>query len=167
VRDPAVTRDQVLRAIYCEQQAAPDGIVRTSGLAARLGIRGPSVTARLHGFAKARLIKYKPGQGAILTDEGERLARAAAARLLLIERFLAKLPGLPAECIPREAEGIARHVSDRVMQGIARYLGEAASDTTADATAEPATKTRPRSDRNRGRPGQGSSRQTHDGVTVR
>ena len=83
-----LTRDQVLRAVHHCQQHTPDGTARTSDLAHRLGVKGPSVTARVQELATARLVRYSPRRGATLTEEGERQAREAFGKLRQIERFL-------------------------------------------------------------------------------
>jgi DtxR family Mn-dependent transcriptional regulator len=120
-----LTRDQVLRAIHDLQVRTPAGVARTSDLAAQLGVTGPSVTARVQELAAAGLVRYVPRKGAALTAEGEHRAVEAAARLRLIERFLAGILRLPADAIAGESELFARYASDRVMDGIARFLASA------------------------------------------
>ena len=93
-------------------------------VATRLGVSGPSTTARIQELAAAGLLRYTSRRGAILTDEGSRQAAAAIHRKKLIERFLAAILALPVEAIADETELFDRYASERVMDGIAQFLAE-------------------------------------------
>lgn len=118
-----LTHFQILRAVYHLQANSPNQTVRTSDLATQLNVTGPSATARIQELAAAGLLKYAPRQGATLTDEGNRLALMAANRLRMIERFLKEVLVLSVDSIVAEAELFDRFASERVMEGIARFLG--------------------------------------------
>ena len=89
----------------------PAGVARTSDLAGRLGVMGPSVTARVQELAAAGLVRYVPRKGAC-HRRGRGRAVEAAARLRLIE-FSGEVLRLPAADLTREAELIARFITDR------------------------------------------------------
>lgn len=122
-----LTRDQILLAIHDLQRANPAGVARTGELAARLRVTRPSVTSRVQALAAAGLVRYTPRQGATLTPGGEQQAAAAQRRLRLIEWFLGEVLALPGEVIAGEAELVARWASDRVMDGLSRYVDAARS----------------------------------------
>ncbi len=118
-----LTRDQVLRAVHNCQLHSPDGTARTSDLAQRLGIKGPSATARVQELAAAGLVRYAPRLGAVLTEEGERQAQEAFGKLRCIERFLEAVFNLQPEVCGVEAEHLLRHISAVVMEAITKHVG--------------------------------------------
>ena len=118
-----LTRDQVLRAVYHCQHHSTDGTARTSDLAQRLRVTGPSVTARVQELAAAGVVHYAPRQGATLTEEGERRARQSLEKLRQIERFLGIVLGLSPEVSEVEAEHLLRHIRPIVMDAIDKHVG--------------------------------------------
>lgn len=64
-----------LRAEHHCQKHSPDGIARTSDLAAQLEVKGPSITARVQELASAGLVHYSLRNRATLTVEGNRQAQ--------------------------------------------------------------------------------------------
>ena len=126
-----LTHFQILRAVYHLQENTPSRTARTSDLAAQLKVTGPSATARVQELAAAGLLQYVPRQGAALTDEGKRLALLALQRFRMIERFLKEVLVLPADSILPEAEQFDRFASERVMDGIGRFLAQARSSAAS------------------------------------
>lgn len=122
-----LTRDQVLRAVLHCQRDSPDGTARTSCLAARLGVTGPSVTARVQELAAAELVRYAPRQGATLTEEGERQAQESLRKLRQLEQFLRVVLGLPSDVCAVEAEDLLRHISEMVIEAVARHISSLSS----------------------------------------
>jgi DtxR family manganese transport transcriptional regulator len=69
------------------------------------------------------LVETKPYRGLFLTQEGERLAKAAKARHDLVVRFLLAL-GLDPETAEADAEGLEHHVSEKALEAFARFLAD-------------------------------------------
>src|SRR5947208_5862156 len=115
-----------LKAIHAlggaEQMVSPVDI------AARLGVRAPSVTGMLKRLADAGWIDYEPGRGAQLTPSGVAEARRVIRRHRLVELFLAKVLGLDWSEVDAEAERLEHAISPRLEQAIAAHLGEPLED---------------------------------------
>lgn len=117
-----LTHHQILRAVQQLQERASNDRVRTSDLANWLRVTGPSATARIQELAAAGLLTYVPRQGASLSEEGKRQAQRAVKRMQMIEQFLRDVLELPVESISTEAEFFDRFASEKVVEGIARFL---------------------------------------------
>ena len=109
---PTTAEQDYLKAIHrlggAEQQASP------ADIAARLGVRAPSVTGMLKRLAEARWIDYEPGRGARLTERGIAEARRVIRRHRLIELLLTRVLGLDWSEVDAEAEAIEHAVSPRM-----------------------------------------------------
>jgi DtxR family Mn-dependent transcriptional regulator len=97
-------------------------------MAARLRVRGPSVTGMLKRLAEAGWIKYEPGRGARLTPRGIAEARRVIRRHRLVELFLTRVLGLDWSEVDAEAEALEHAISPRLEQALADYLGEPLED---------------------------------------
>jgi Mn-dependent DtxR family transcriptional regulator len=117
-----LTRDQVLRAVHHCQHHTATGVARTSDLAARLGITGPSVTVRIQELASTGLVTYTPRRGAVLTEQGRLQTATALQNLHQIERFLAEVLGLPRNLCANEAELLYHHITENVMSAISGFV---------------------------------------------
>lgn len=100
-----------------------EGEARAVDLARRMGVSQPTVTATIRRLQRDGLVETKPYRGLFLTEEGERLAKAAKARHDLVVRFLLAL-GLDPETAEADAEGLEHHVSEKALEAFARFLAE-------------------------------------------
>jgi DtxR family transcriptional regulator, Mn-dependent transcriptional regulator len=105
-----------------------DGTVSPVDIAARLGVRAPSVTGMLKRLAEAGWISYEPGRGARLTEQGIAQARRVIRRHRLVELFLTRVLGLDWSEVDTEAEALEHAISPRLEQALAAYLGEPLED---------------------------------------
>ena len=83
-------------------------------IAARLGVRPPTVTKTLDRLAREGLISRAKYRSVFLTDAGRALAKECRRRHEIVLRFLLSL-GLDAETAERDAEGIEHYVSERTL----------------------------------------------------
>jgi len=90
------------------------GEARPVDIAARLGVRAPTVTKALDRLAREGLITRAKHCSVFLTDEGRALAKKCRHRHEIVLRFLIRL-GLDAETAELDAEGIEHHVSERTL----------------------------------------------------
>jgi DtxR family Mn-dependent transcriptional regulator len=105
-----------------------EGTVSPVDIAARLGVRAPSVTGMLKRLAEAGWISYEPGRGARLTEQGVAQARRVIRRHRLVELFLTRVLGLDWSEVDTEAEALEHAISPRLEQALATYLGEPLED---------------------------------------
>ena len=90
------------------------GEARPVDLAARLGVKVPTVTKTLDRLAREGLITRARYRSVFLTEEGRTLADECGRRHEIVLRFLLSL-GLDPETAERDAEGIEHHVSHRTL----------------------------------------------------
>lgn len=100
------------------------GEARPVAIAARLGVRAPTVTKALDRLSREGLITRERYRSVFLTEEGRALARECRRRHEIVLRFLIRL-GLDAETAERDAEGIEHHVSERTLALFAAYADKA------------------------------------------
>jgi DtxR family manganese transport transcriptional regulator len=100
-----------------------EGEARAVDLARRMGVSQPTVTATIGRLQRDGLVETKPYRGLFLTEEGERLAKAAKARHDLVVRFLLAL-GLDPETAEADAEGLEHHVSEKALEAFARFVAK-------------------------------------------
>src|SRR5437660_8727725 len=125
--------DQVTAAVQDYLKAihslgGADHVVSPVEIAARLGVRSPSVTGMLKRLAEAGLISYEPGHGARLTEQGIGEARRVIRRHRLVELFLTRVLGLDWSEVDAEAEALEHAISPRLEQALAAHLGEPVED---------------------------------------
>src|SRR5262245_13367745 len=91
---PSRAVQDYLKAIHALNGA--EGVVSPADIAARLGVRAPSVTGMLKRLADAGWIDYEPRVtgGARLTPAGVVEARRVIRRHRLVELFLTRVLGL-------------------------------------------------------------------------
>jgi DtxR family Mn-dependent transcriptional regulator len=121
---PAV--QDYLKAIH--SLGGADRVVTPVEIAARLGVRSPSVTGMLKRLAEAGLIGYEPGHGARLTGQGISEARRVIRRHRLVELFLTRVLGLDWSEVDAEADALEHAISPRLEQALAAHLGEPVED---------------------------------------
>ena len=100
------------------------GEARPVDIAARLGVRPPTVTKALDRLVREGLITRAKYRSVFLTDEGRALARECRRRHEIVLHFLLSL-GLDAETAERDAEGIEHHVSERTLALFAAFASKA------------------------------------------
>lgn len=100
------------------------GEARPVDIAARLGVRPPTVTKTLDRLARGGLISRAKYRSVFLTDAGRALAKECRRRHKIVLRFLLSL-GLDAETAERDAEGIEHHVSERTLALFAAFASKA------------------------------------------
>lgn len=118
--------EDYIKAIF---QLGKDGAaVQTSAIAERLDVRPASVSNMMRRLAKLGLIDYAPYRGALLTEEGEALARRMVRRHRLLERFLSEVLDYPWEEVHEEAERLEHAVSPRFVEAIDHLLERPSTD---------------------------------------
>jgi DtxR family Mn-dependent transcriptional regulator len=115
-----------LKAIH--RLGGAEEVVSPLDIAARLAVRGPSVTGMLKRLAEAGWITYESGKGARLTEQGVSEARRVIRRHRLVELFLTRVLGLDWSEVDSEAEALEHAISPRLEQAIAAHLGEPLED---------------------------------------
>jgi DtxR family manganese transport transcriptional regulator len=90
------------------------GEARPVDIAARLGVKVPTVSKTLDRLAREGLVTRAKYRSVFLTDAGRTLAKQCGRRHEIVLRFLISL-GLDPETAERDAEGIEHHVSDRTL----------------------------------------------------
>jgi DtxR family transcriptional regulator, Mn-dependent transcriptional regulator len=123
---PSQAVQDYLKAIH--SLGGADAIVTPVAIAARLGVRGPSVTGMLKRLAEAGWIEYESGIGARLSPRGIAEARRVIRRHRLVELFLTRVLGLDWSEVDAEAEALEHAISPRLEQAIAAHLGEPLED---------------------------------------
>lgn len=99
------------------------GEARPVDIAARLGVRAPTVTKTLDRLAREGLITRAKYRSVFLTNEGLALAHECRRRHEIVLRFLVRL-GLDPETAERDAEGIEHHVSERTLNLFAEFADQ-------------------------------------------
>src|SRR3954453_215618 len=123
---PSRAVQDYLKAIH--RLGGAEETVSPVDIAARLGVRAPSVTGMLKRLAGAGWISYEPGCGARLTEQGVAEARRVIRRHRLVELFLTRVLGLDWSEVDAEAEALDHAISPRLEQALAAYLGEPLED---------------------------------------
>lgn len=98
------------------------GYARAVDISKNLGISQASVTNMLRKLDSEGLVKHEKYRGTVLTEEGQRIARAIIERHETLTRFL-RLFGLDEETIYRDVEGMEHHVS-RPTLGVIRAIAD-------------------------------------------
>lgn len=101
--------------------------VTTSGVAVRLGVSPPSVSAMIGRLVSAGLV-CRVGRRIELTEHGARHAQTVVRRHRLLETFLARILGVPWDEVHAEAERLEHALSDRLADRIATALGDPLHD---------------------------------------
>ena len=124
-----------LRAIYLLSFKDPP--VSTSGVAARLGVAAPSVSAMLRRLGAAGLLAAYGSGGITLSEHGQRHARDVIRRHRLIETFLVRAAGMSWDEVHDEAEVLQHAVSDLLIDRIDAALGHPRRDPHGDPIPQP------------------------------
>ena len=98
------------------------GYARAVDVSKNLGISQASVTNMLQRLDAEGLVKHEKYRGTVLTEDGQRIAKAIVERHETLTRFL-RLFGLDEETIYHDVEGMEHHVS-RPTLNVIRALAE-------------------------------------------
>jgi DtxR family Mn-dependent transcriptional regulator len=128
-----MSNDQPSRAVQDYLKAihhlgGAEQMVSPLEIAARLGVRAPSVTGMLKRLAESGWIHYESGRGAQLTQSGLVEALRVIRRHRLVELFLTRVLGLDWSEVDAEAEALEHAISPRLEQALAAHLGEPLED---------------------------------------
>ena len=123
---PSRAVQDYLKAIH--SLGGAEGVVSPVAIAARLGVRAPSVTGMLKRLAESGWIEYEPHCGARLSAAGIAEARRVIRRHRLVELFLTRVLGLDWSEVDAEAEALEHAISPRLEQALAAHLGEPLED---------------------------------------
>jgi len=126
--------DDYLKAIL-ELSGVESSRVTTNALAARLGVRTPSVTGMLQKLAAQRpvLVRYEKHRGVRLTAAGECRAWELVRRHRLLELFLHDVLKYSWDEVHDEAERLEHFISERFEDRIAAILGDPEVDPHGQA----------------------------------
>jgi DtxR family Mn-dependent transcriptional regulator len=123
---PSRAVQDYLKAIH--SLGGAEKLVSPVAIAARLGVRAPSVTGMLKRLAESGWIDYEPHCGARLSAAGVAEARRVIRRHRLVELFLTRVLGLDWSEVDAEAEALEHAISPRLEQALAAHLGEPLED---------------------------------------
>ena len=104
----------------------------TSAIAARLGVRPPSVTAMVKRLSALGLAKHAPYRGVELTPAGERVALEIIRHHRLLELYLTQALGLSLDEVHSEADRREHALSEELEARIDRSLGYPTHDPHGD-----------------------------------
>ena len=90
------------------------GEARAVDLAARFGVKSPTVNATVQRLQREGLVDTKPYRSIFLTDEGTKLAQSCKERHQIVHDFLVSL-GVPTDVADADAEGMEHHISDLTL----------------------------------------------------
>ncbi|MGI8586287.1 MAG: metal-dependent transcriptional regulator [Chloroflexia bacterium] len=130
---PSVAEQDYLKQIYLQQEES--GCATTRELAARLGVKPPSVSAMLKHLAEdpgGPYVRHRPYHGVELTDKGLAVALEMLRHHRLIELFLAEILGMPWDQVHAEAERLEHVLSEDLEERIAAKLGHPTHDPHGD-----------------------------------
>jgi DtxR family transcriptional regulator, Mn-dependent transcriptional regulator len=120
-----------LKTIYLLQSRSGRP-VSTSDLAEQLDVRAASVSGMLQRLEGEGLLQHTRYHGARLTAKGRRVAVAVVRRHRLVETFLVEELGMGWEEVHAEAEALEHAISDRLLDLMAKKLGDPARDPHGD-----------------------------------
>jgi DtxR family Mn-dependent transcriptional regulator len=106
--------------------------VTTGGLARRLGVSSPSVSAMIRRLESELLLQRPKGSQLRLTEPGRRAALRVVRRHRLLETFLASALDVPWDEVHAEAELLEHALSDRLEERIDIALGRPTRDPHGD-----------------------------------
>lgn len=124
--------EDYLKTIF--QLCQENGRASTGAISQALGVTPASVTGMLQKLARndPPLLRYRKHQGAVLTEEGERLALQTIRRHRLLERYLHDALGYSWDEVHEEAERLEHAISPRLGRRIAQWLDDPRHDPHGD-----------------------------------
>lgn len=135
--------EDYLKAIYgLTRTGAP---ASTSALAEHLTVQPASVTGMVKRLAEQGFLAHLPYRGVQLTEKGSRAALRVIRRHRILETYLTERLGYAWEEVHDEAERLEHTASERLIESMARALGNPRRDPhgapipTADGEVETAS----------------------------
>ncbi|RAL23570.1 hypothetical protein DL240_05270 [Lujinxingia litoralis] len=128
---PTISVENYLKAVFHLQGEARER-VKTKALADHLDISLPSVTGMLKSLADEGLVDYVPYRGALLTEQGRKMALRVIRNHRLIEVFLVHTLDYSWDEVHAEAERLEHAVSDTLVERIDCALGYPRFDPHGD-----------------------------------
>jgi DtxR family Mn-dependent transcriptional regulator len=118
------------KAIYVLEER--HGVASTNGLADRLGVSAPAVSAMIKKLASLGYVTHVRYRGVRLTDEGRRVALEVLRHHRLLETYLVEELGVPWDRVHAEAEVLEHVLSEGLEERIAAKLGQPTNDPHGD-----------------------------------
>jgi DtxR family transcriptional regulator, Mn-dependent transcriptional regulator len=128
---PSPAVQDYLKAIHALEERGGEA-VRTTALAARVGVTPGSATGMVKKLVGDGLVRHRPYRGVELTPEGRRVALDVIRHHRLLELFLVRELGVPWDRVHDEADALEHAVSDQVVELIAAKLGHPDFDPHGD-----------------------------------
>lgn len=122
--------EDYLKAIYLLETQGEQ--VTNSVLAEYMRLTPASATNMVKKLAQMGLVDYKPYQGVLLTETGQRVALEILRHHRLLELFLHKTLDMPWEHVHEEAERLEHVISEALEDAIAASLGHPQVDPHGD-----------------------------------
>jgi DtxR family Mn-dependent transcriptional regulator len=98
------------------------GAVHVQDIAARLGVRMPSVTQALHRLAEQNYVAHTRYGTVTLTPRGARAARDVRDRHRILEEFLTRVLHVPPTVAAQDACAMEHVVSPLTLQRLTEFL---------------------------------------------
>jgi len=112
--------EEYLETIY--DLESRDGSAKTSAIAKCLRVAPASVTEVLRSLSDKGFVQYEPYRGAILTEEGKKIADTIKRKHRLLEVFLTDVLKLNREKVHDEACRIEHTISEDTENALCRML---------------------------------------------
>lgn len=122
--------EDYLKAIYLLETQGEQ--VTNSVLSEYMRLTPASATNMVKKLAQMGLVDYKPYQGVLLTETGQRVALEILRHHRLLELFLHKTLDMPWEHVHEEAERLEHVISEALEDAIAASLGHPQVDPHGD-----------------------------------
>lgn len=113
--------EDYLKTIY---QLARGGKVTTQSLADALGVTPASVSGMLRKLADLSLVEHTPYYGAILTENGQKVALEILRHHRLLELYLTQALGFSWDEVHEEADRLEHVISEAFEARISALLGD-------------------------------------------
>lgn len=123
--------EDYVKAIYHHTEWQPEPVT-PSQLATRLGLANSTVTEMVKKLAAAGLVHHRPYGAIELTAAGATLALRQVRRHRVVETWLVERHGYAWDEVHDEAEVLEHALSDRLLDSIARSLGDPVRDPHGD-----------------------------------
>lgn len=108
-----------LEAIY--ELIEEKGYAKVVDIAARLKLKGPSVTRMVQKLSRDGFLKSEKYGGIVMTDNGRATAKDMQRRHQLLREFLMLL-GVDRKTANADAEGMEHHVSRKTLRRIDEFV---------------------------------------------
>ncbi|RQG97891.1 metal-dependent transcriptional regulator [Natrarchaeobius chitinivorans] len=125
---PSTVIEDYLKAIYELQTEYNGARVRTSQIADYLGVTAPTATSMFSTLESNGFVEYEKYNGAVLSEEGERVALRLVRNHRLLETYLTAEFGYRLSDVHDEADRLEHHISDRFAACLADELGDPTTD---------------------------------------